>query len=107
MDSLAQKEMFGSLSAEMRQRFDLPESILQWVKCRKNLQVAYFKSKPFKWEQELLKRGIGVRTAWSLVHYLEDERSALCAKHCELLMNQQIERLYFCSGDIKGDGNYE
>jgi hypothetical protein len=106
MDSLAQREMFGSLTAEMRQNFDLPECNLQWVKCRKNLQVAYFKTKPYKWEQELLDRGVNFRTAWSLVHYFEDERNSFSVKYCETKMNQPIERLFFCSGDIPGDSDH-
>jgi hypothetical protein len=105
MDSLAQKEMFTSLTVEMRQNFDLPECDLQWVKCRKNLQVAYLKTKPYKWEQALLERGVQFRTAWSLIHYFEDERNSFSVKYCETKMNQQIERLFFCSGDNNTDPN--
>jgi hypothetical protein len=106
MDALAQKEMFGSIDAEMRQKFDFPVCTLQWVKCRKNLQIAYYKSQLYKWEQVLLNRGIQIRTAWSLVHYFEDDYNGFIVKCCETKMDQQMERLLFCSGDIQGDPNF-
>ncbi|MDR3591507.1 MAG: hypothetical protein P4N41_17775 [Negativicutes bacterium] len=97
MDSLVQTEMFTILTSEMRQNFDLPECTLQWVKCRKSLQVAYFKTMPYKWERELLDRGVRFRTAWSMVHYFEDERNSFIVKYCETQMKEKIEKLFFCS----------
>jgi hypothetical protein len=99
MDSISQREMFVELKDGLRQKFDLPVSNLKWVKCRKNLQVACFDSRPYKWEEELVRKGIKFTPAWTLMPHLYKERTEFCAVYCEQRMQEKLEAMFFCSGN--------
>lgn len=97
MDSISQREMFIELKDGLRQKFDLPASNLKWVKCRKNLQVACFDARPYKWEEELARKGIKFASAWALMPHLYKERNEYCSGYCENKMQEKLETLFFCS----------